>query len=259
MLFREYVRLIKFRYHVSFLQVIITVFLFSQGSLLETARSLALLYVSFNILLYGGIYALNDIADIESDRRHPLKRNRPLPSRRIALKPAFIFALLLITTGLASGYLFFGLKAFYAYLAFLFLTTFYTFVAKHMPYLELLVNSTTQALRPVLALIAIKVESLPLLLAAAYWFFALGFVAIRRIVERDVKGWDSNKVSRQYSKAGVLAITIASFLVMTLISFLDWQSHGLVYSIMALFYILFVFGIHFSQAVRNFCRVLLTR
>ena len=34
-------------------------------------------------LMSGAVYLMNDLADIESDRRHPTKRHRPLPSGRL--------------------------------------------------------------------------------------------------------------------------------------------------------------------------------
>lgn len=47
------------------------------------------------ILVQGVIYTLNDIADYESDRKHPVKRFRPVASRKISKKEAFIFAFVL--------------------------------------------------------------------------------------------------------------------------------------------------------------------
>ena len=34
-------------------------------------------------LLAGAVYAMNDLADIESDRQHPVKRHRPIPSGQV--------------------------------------------------------------------------------------------------------------------------------------------------------------------------------
>jgi len=47
-------------------------------------------------LISGASYILNDLMDLEEDKNHPLKRQRPLPSGRLKKKSAF-FALVLIS------------------------------------------------------------------------------------------------------------------------------------------------------------------
>jgi 4-hydroxybenzoate polyprenyltransferase len=47
------------------------------------------------VLIQGVIYAINDIADYESDRKHPIKRFRPIASGKISRKEAVVFALFL--------------------------------------------------------------------------------------------------------------------------------------------------------------------
>jgi 4-hydroxybenzoate polyprenyltransferase len=41
------------------------------------------------------VYVVNDIVDIEADKKHPAKRNRPLASGAISIKNAFIIAVIL--------------------------------------------------------------------------------------------------------------------------------------------------------------------
>ena len=56
-------------------------------------------YVAF-CLTASAVYILNDIADVESDRAHPEKRNRPLASGALSRGSALVlFALLLIAAG----------------------------------------------------------------------------------------------------------------------------------------------------------------
>lgn len=51
-------------------------------------------------VLWGGLYLLNDITDIEDDRRHPIKHSRPLSSDRVSTSVATPVALLLITSAI---------------------------------------------------------------------------------------------------------------------------------------------------------------
>jgi 4-hydroxybenzoate polyprenyltransferase len=47
-------------------------------------------------LAASSIYVLNDIKDVESDRNHPVKRNRPLASGKLSMRVAVISAMLCI-------------------------------------------------------------------------------------------------------------------------------------------------------------------
>ncbi len=49
-------------------------------------------------------YIINDIYDIEKDRNHPVKKNRPLPSGRIPISLALALALALLVSALAIAY-----------------------------------------------------------------------------------------------------------------------------------------------------------
>jgi len=48
----------------------------------------------------SGIYLLNDLMDLERDRRHPKKKNRPLPSGRLSPAVAGIAVFVLVGSGL---------------------------------------------------------------------------------------------------------------------------------------------------------------
>ncbi|MBI1389305.1 MAG: decaprenyl-phosphate phosphoribosyltransferase [bacterium] len=49
------------------------------------------------------VYMMNDIADLERDRLHPKKRNRPLPSGRLSVKTAAAACLILLTAAIACS------------------------------------------------------------------------------------------------------------------------------------------------------------
>lgn len=56
-------------------------------------------------LISSVVYLINDIADIEVDRQHPVKRHRPLPSGKLPIKVAWITALVLVITVIPLSFL----------------------------------------------------------------------------------------------------------------------------------------------------------
>ncbi|MCA9996859.1 MAG: decaprenyl-phosphate phosphoribosyltransferase [Anaerolineales bacterium] len=55
-------------------------------------------------LMSSAVYIMNDLADIESDRQHPTKKKRPLPSGRLDPTLARVVSLLLAAGSLVAGY-----------------------------------------------------------------------------------------------------------------------------------------------------------
>ena len=88
--------LVKPRYHLSFAGVALGAVLFARDPDLALALRLAALYLSFNVLLYGGIYTFNDIADRAADAAHLDKRRRPIASGRLPVRTAAMIAACLI-------------------------------------------------------------------------------------------------------------------------------------------------------------------
>jgi 4-hydroxybenzoate polyprenyltransferase len=56
-------------------------------------------------LLSSGIYAFNDVIDLSSDRQHPRKKNRPLPSGKVKPAAAVVIAFALAATAIVWAFL----------------------------------------------------------------------------------------------------------------------------------------------------------
>ena len=86
-------------------------------------------------LLAGAVYAMNDLADIEADRRHPVKRHRPIPSGRVPPAVARGLAAVLVLGSLTWAYL---LQPAFALIAAIYLAqnVAYSFKLKHVAYLD---------------------------------------------------------------------------------------------------------------------------
>lgn len=96
-----------------------------------------LAFVSFSFVTSAG-YIFNDILDVEKDRRHPIKKQRPIAARRLSTTSAItaMFAFLVSSLLIASGLnnLFFFSVAGYAALQ-----TLYSLVLKNLPIIDILV------------------------------------------------------------------------------------------------------------------------
>ena len=76
------------------------------GTLADVGVRLANTVAAFALLclMSSAIYIMNDLVDIEADRRHPLKKNRPLPSGRLSPATARTAAIFFGFGSLAAGY-----------------------------------------------------------------------------------------------------------------------------------------------------------
>lgn len=132
-------------------------------------------------LMASGTYLVNDVWDIEDDRRHWTKRNRPLASGRMTLKQAAIVAPVTLVISLAIGAAL-GTGVLVVLLAYLALTLGYSFAFKRKPVLDTFVLAMLFTLRLVLGIAAVGVITSPwLLVFSMFLFTSLSFA--KRLTE----------------------------------------------------------------------------
>jgi 4-hydroxybenzoate polyprenyltransferase len=106
--------------------------------------------------LSSAVYLLNDLADRESDQRHPLKRHRPIASGALSVRSAFLAALLLAIGALFPAFLVgtaFGAVA----LTYFVLQGLYTGPLKRVVIIDVLTIAAGFVLRAVAGAVAIAV------------------------------------------------------------------------------------------------------
>ncbi|EHL96948.1 prenyltransferase, UbiA family [Acetobacteraceae bacterium AT-5844] len=163
------------------------------GTILEPDRlaAVALSFVAL-CLIASGTYLLNDIWDLESDRKHWSKCKRPLPSGRLSLNMALVAALAGILLGLLVSVAVGPMVALAAscYLA---LTIAYSLALKRIPILDVSVLAGLFTLRLVLGIASAGVFASPWLLVFSMFLFsslcfAKRYIELLRAGERGKAG-----------------------------------------------------------------------
>lgn len=137
------------------------------SSILEAILAFILLCV-----VSSSVYIMNDLADIESDREHPTKRNRPLPSGK--LSPGFARAamIVLVIFGLGASFFLswvFGLVL----LTYFLLQVAYTWKLKHMVLVDVSAVATGFVLRVAAGVAIVEVERF-----SPWLYVCTGFLAL---------------------------------------------------------------------------------
>lgn len=216
---RTTLALFKFRYHLSFAAVVAGAALF--GAAAESLPTkLAALYVSFNLLLYGGIYTLNDLADRAGDVSHPGKRFRPVASGRVTPQAALAIALLLVIAGLSAAAVMFPASIWVMHAGALGINLAYSFGGRNIAYLDIVLNSAPHPLRFLMGVLLVD-RTPPVGHLLAWFCLAAGVACVRRIVEKETAGADARPTLRFYSIDRLRSATDAGLAVILVLALVD--------------------------------------
>ena len=140
-------------------------------SLLRTTAAFLLL-----CLMSGAIYIMNDLVDMDNDRQHPTKRNRPLAAGELNPNLARAVAVILVVSSLLAGfYLSIGFG--FVLLAYFLVQVAYSFYLKNIVLLDALTVSAGFILRVAAGVAVIQVERFSPWLYVCTGFLAL-FIAL---------------------------------------------------------------------------------
>jgi len=171
----------------------------------------------------AAVYFINDVADVERDRRHPVKRNRPIASGALPEQHAVVLAVLAALFAVGAGVvirepLLIVTASLYLCLSFL-----YSLKLKHVPFVEMLIVASGFVLRLLGGAAATHVRP-------SVWFLlvcslgALGVAVAKRYTELTSLGADAVRhrpVMRWY-RADMLRVTQVLIGVGVLATYLLW-------------------------------------
>ena len=171
----------------------------------------------------AAVYFVNDVADVERDRRHPVKRNRPIASGALPEQHAVVLAVLVAVFAVGAGIVIREPLLVVAVSAYLCLSFLYSFKLKHIPFVEMLIVASGFLLRVLGGAAATHV-------VLSIWFLlvcslgALGVAVAKRYTELTSLGAEAVKhrpVMRWY-RPGLLRIAQVLIGVGMLATYLMW-------------------------------------
>ena len=180
------------------------------------AQSVLFAAIAFS-LLSSGIYIVNDIFDIESDRKHPHKKHRPLAAGNITITMAAAWAAVLILLALGIGY-WINTQVFILLFVYVVLNAGYSAGLKQVVILDVFIIAAGFMLRILVGTEGVGIPpSQWLLLCGLMITLFLGFTKRRaELMVSTVSGKRSRKVLEQYDLAALdtfIAITATSAVI----------------------------------------------
>lgn len=103
------------------------------------------------------VYIINDIIDIEQDRKHPKKRNRPIASGKISIRNAKKIGVICLITSITLAY-FINLNTLIIIIVYIFVNIFYSMKIKNVVILDVMFIALGFILRMIAGATAIEVS-----------------------------------------------------------------------------------------------------
>jgi 4-hydroxybenzoate polyprenyltransferase len=173
-------------------------------------------------LVAGSVYILNDLVDVEADRQHPTKKNRPIASGKVPESAAKTALGVLILVSLVGMY-FLGWPFLGATTAYLVQNVAYSFALKKVAYLDVLLIAAGFELRVIAGAFAAEVPASWYVLVVTFvfaTFLGLG----KRLHElghsedgatrKALKAYDARTVTALMGVTGLL--TVGTYVAYTL-------------------------------------------
>jgi len=137
-------------------------------------------FVCFGMVA-SATYILNDLLDLEADRRHPRKRLRPFAAANLAPATGILLSLGLLVGSLVGAY-FLATAFLHWLLVYLILTTSYSFYLKRLASIDVILLAGLYTLRILAGGAATGIDISPWLAAFSIFFF-LSLAMVKRFSE----------------------------------------------------------------------------
>jgi decaprenyl-phosphate phosphoribosyltransferase len=187
-------------------------------------------FIAFSFLA-SSIYIINDYRDIEDDRKHPVKRNRPLASGKVKKPVALVISILLLLAGFGISY---WLDASFKFLfiagIYYVLNLLYSFGVKNWSIVDILVLATGFVLRVKGGAVLGDIHTTEWLIIMTFLLALFMSIAKRRddVVLKMATGTDMRKAVKGYSLE-FLNTMLGLFCAILIVSYISYTVSGALY------------------------------
>lgn len=213
------VRLLRPRQWVKNLLIFVPVL---AAHILPSPAQLQELFLAFFAMSFcaSSVYVINDIFDVESDRMHPVKRNRPIAAELVEIKYAKLLAAVLLVSafGLSLQINQYFTQWLLGYFA---LTLFYTFWLKQVVVIDCFILASLYTIRILAGAAVMSVDvSFWLLACSGFLFLSLAFAKRYGEIAVNVSQGRNHSLGRGYENSDsnlILSFGVGSGLIATLV------------------------------------------
>lgn len=200
---KAYIRLIRPEHYIKNFLLVLPAFFAGNIFDVYTLIRLGLGFIAFSFAA-STVYILNDIKDVEKDRRHEVKRNRPIASGLVSCTEAVILAILLFVFSQAIVFAIVHSlwhTANILLLLYVFINIIYSFGVKNKPIADVMILATGFVLRVLFGgLIVDCIVSQWLCLTIMMFSLYMG-LGKRRNELRKIQGGNTRKVLKFYTES----------------------------------------------------------
>ncbi len=199
---KKYIELIRAKHWLKNILIFLPAF-FSMNILkLEYIETLMIAFFVF-CFTSSIVYILNDMSDIEKDKLHPIKKNRPLASGRVSKTNAWIVMILLVIISIILSFILYQknsvLGIWIIPIVYIILNILYSKGLKNIPIIDVVILASGFVLRVMYGGVTINVEvSKYLYLMIIFGAFYLGFGKRRNEMMKN--GEKGREVLKRYNQ-----------------------------------------------------------
>jgi 4-hydroxybenzoate polyprenyltransferase len=205
---------------------------FFAGEIYDVPKLLLLIggFISFSFLA-SSIYILNDYRDIEDDRKHPVKKERPLASGAAKKSIAMVLCIALLIAGISLGiYLDPSLKYLFILTIYYLLNMGYSFGLKNVSIVDILIVAAGFVLRVKGGAILAEVHTTEWLIIMTFLLALFMAIAKRRddVLLKVSTGTDMRKAIKGYT-LDFLNVMLGLVCAIIIVSYINYSVSGQLY------------------------------